>query len=90
MARYEEKREDKKMARRERTSKHECLGTLELGIPSYDEGEPWDEPLTPLKNRFSAIHDVQMDEVLRSGAKTSAMENRARYMKPKYQSEREY
>jgi hypothetical protein len=69
---------------------HAGLGTTDLGIPSYDAGEPWDEPLTPLRNRFSAIHDLSQDEVLRTGAKTSAMENVAKYARPKYESEMEY
>lgn len=50
------------------------LGTCEVGIPSWDSPEPNDEPLTPLKNRFSALHDVSEDEAYRvvRGSTTSA------------------
>jgi hypothetical protein len=38
---------------------------LGMGIPFYD-GEPEKAKLVPLKNRFSAQHDVSMDEAMRS------------------------
>lgn len=46
---------------------------LDMGIPSWD-GEPEKAGLVPLKNRFSAQHDVSMSEAMRcvKGHGTSA------------------
>lgn len=53
------------------------LGTVEQGIPSYNK-EPSNCGETPMKNRFSAQHDVSQDEAMRMvrGAGTSAQMNK--------------
>jgi hypothetical protein len=49
------------------------LGSTDLGIPSYNK-EPENQALTPLSNRFSALHDCSEDEAYRMvrGSTTSA------------------
>jgi len=52
-----------------------CFGRrLDMGIPSYD-GEPEKAKLVPMKNRFSAQHDVSQEEAMRmvKGRGTSSM-----------------
>lgn len=53
---------------------HMGMGTLEMGIPEYDGGEPFASSLTSMTNPFSQFQESQ-DEVMRRGARTSAMEN---------------
>lgn len=55
-----------------------CYGRdLAMGIPSYD-GEPEKANLVPLKNRFSAQHDVSMSEAMKmvKGHTTSSRINK--------------
>jgi hypothetical protein len=72
---------EKKYSKEEVTSKEYgsrmagCFGReASMGIPSYDS-EPEKAGLVPLKNRFSAQHDVSQDEAMRvvRGRGTSAM-----------------
>jgi hypothetical protein len=60
---------------------HMGLGTMEMGIPPYDSGEPFASSLTSMTNPFSQFQESQ-EEVMARGARTSAMENdRANQMK---------
>jgi len=59
-----------------------CFGRkLSMGIPSYDEPVEKSNG-TPLKNRFSAQHDVSMSEAMKKvkGVGTSAQSNKKNVM----------
>lgn len=75
------KMEKRKHASYDSHNEHSSLGSLDLGIPSWDNPEPNTEGLTPLKNRFSAQHDCSEEEAYRTvrGSTTSANIKRGGY-----------